>query len=146
MNISRKVKKQGIVVIVFLLILVHLMMRAAYDIENSLGDDETLGGRICSALLRHGIQVVDPYMLYASGSDHNSITGIRSHFLKNMPLEMCLLLEAEKDNHVTEYRQPSVIEEMAAIENSLAYQNIWEMRLRQRVTVKIGSMARNNRK
>ena len=37
--------------------------------------------------------------------------------------EMCLLLEAEKDNYVTEYRQPSVIEEMAAIENNLAYQS-----------------------
>lgn len=120
---SRKVRKQGIVVIAFLLILAHLMMRAVYDIENSLGDDETLGGRICSALLRQGVEFANPYMLYAGGSGQNGLRSVENRILKNMPLEMCLLLEAEKDNYVTEYRQPSVIEEMAAIENNLAYQN-----------------------
>ncbi|MDE6622645.1 MAG: stage II sporulation protein P [Lachnospiraceae bacterium] len=120
MNISHKFKKQGIVSIVFLLILVHLMMRVAYDIENSLGDNETLGGKICSAVLRQGVQFTNPYILFANGSSQN---GLKYHFFKNMPLEMCLLLELEEDNHVTEYRQPSVIEEMAAIENNLAYQN-----------------------
>lgn len=120
---SRKVRKQGIVVIAFLLILAHLMMRAVYDIENSLGDDETLGGRICSALLRQGVEFANPYMLYAGGSGQNWLRSVENRILKNMPLEMCLLLEAEKDNYVTEYRQPSVIEEMAAIENNLAYQS-----------------------
>ncbi len=120
---SRKVRKQGIVVIAFLLILAHLMMRAVYDIENSLGDDETLGGRICSALLRQGVEFANPYMLYAGGSGQNGLRSVENRILKNMPLEMCLLLEAEKDNYVTEYRQPSVIEEMAAIENNLAYQS-----------------------
>ena len=120
---SRKVRKQGIVVIAFLLILAHLMMRAVYDIENSLGDDETLGGRICSALLRQGVEFANPYMLYAGGSGQNGLRSVENGILKNMPLEMCLLLEVEKDNYVTEYRQPSVIEEMAAIENNLAYQN-----------------------
>lgn len=123
MKMSRKVRKQGIVVIAFLLILAHLMMRAVYDIENSLGDDETLGGRICSALLRQGVEFANPYMLYAGGSGQNGLRSVENRILKNMPLEMCLLLEAEKDNYVTEYRQPSVIEEMAAIENNLAYQN-----------------------
>lgn len=110
-------------VIAFLLILAHLMMRAVYDIENSLGDDETLGGRICSALLRQGVEFANPYMLYAGGSGQNGLRSVENRILKNMPLEMCLLLEAEKDNYVTEYRQPSVIEEMAAIENNLAYQS-----------------------
>lgn len=126
MNISRKVKRQRIVMIVFLLILVHLMMRAAYDIENSLGDGETPGSRIYSALLRQSVQFADPYLLYANGGDLNDaigIQGIKSQFWKNMPLEMCLLLETEKDQYVTEYKQPSAIEEMAAIENNLAYQN-----------------------
>lgn len=123
MNINRKVKMQGIVIIVFLLILVHLMMRAAYDVEDCLGDDETLGGRICTALLRQGVQFANPYMLYVNGSDPNGIKGIKNHLLKNMPLEVCLLLEGEQENHVTEYRQPSAIEEMAAIENNRAYQN-----------------------
>lgn len=123
MKMSRKVRKQGIVVIAFLLILAHLMMRAVYDIENSLGDDETLGGRICSALLRQGVEFANPYMLYAGGSGQNGLRSVENGILKNMPLEMCLLLEVEKDNYVTEYRQPSVIEEMAAIENNLAYQN-----------------------
>lgn len=123
MKMSRKVRKQGIVVIAFLLILAHLMMRAVYDIENSLGDDETLGGRICSALLRQGVEFANPYMLYAGGSGQNWLRSVENRILKNMPLEMCLLLEAEKDNYVTEYRQPSVIEEMAAIENNLAYQS-----------------------
>jgi len=120
---SRKVRKRGIVVVAFLLILAHLMMCAVYDIENSLGDDETLGGRICSALLRQGVEFANPYMLYAGGSGQNGLRSVENRILKNMPLEMCLLLEAEKDNYVTEYRQPSVIEEMAAIENNLAYQN-----------------------
>lgn len=123
MNMSRKVRKRGIVVVAFLLILAHLMMRAVYDIENSLGDDETLGGRICSALLQQGVEFANPYMLYAGGSGQNGLRSVENRILKNMPLEMCLLLEAEKDNYVTEYRQPSVIEEMAAIENNLAYQN-----------------------
>jgi stage II sporulation protein P len=121
-NISRKVKKQGIVAAVFLLILVHLLMRAAYDIENSLGDDETLGARLCSAMLRQGVQFSTPYILYANGSGY-TIKGIRDQMIKNMPLEMCLFLGAEKDSNITEYRQPSAIEEMAAIENSLAIEN-----------------------
>ena len=61
---------------VFLLILVHLLMRAAYDIENSLGDDETLGARLCSAMLRQGVQFSTPYILYANGSGY-TIKGIR---------------------------------------------------------------------
>lgn len=120
MNISHKVKKQGILIIVFLLVLVHLMMRVMYDIEDSIGDNKTLGGRIYNIVLNYGMHSVSPYMNYAYG---NGKSGIKYQFYKNMPLEMCLLLEAEDDNHVTEYRQPSVIEEMAAIENSLAYQS-----------------------
>lgn len=115
MNISRILRKQGVIAVVFLLILVHFAMRAAYDIEEGLGDGETLGGRICGALVERGIQFASPYVLFANGSDHYRIKGM-------MPLEMCLLRESEKDENVTEYRQPSAIEEMAAIENSLAYQ------------------------
>ncbi|MDE7414716.1 MAG: stage II sporulation protein P [Lachnospiraceae bacterium] len=120
MNISHKVKKQGILIVIFLLLLVHLMMRAVYDIGDSLGDNETLGERIYSIALRQGVRFSNPYMSYANGSGKN---GIQYWFYRNMPLEMCLLLEAEDDSHMTEYRQPSAIEEMAAIENSLAYQN-----------------------
>lgn len=120
MNISRKIKKQKIVVLVFLLILTHLMMRAVYDIENSLGEEETFGHRLCSALLRQGVSYSNPYLMYTNGIDQN---GVKNQLLKNMPLEMCLIQKAEKEDSVTEYRQPSAIEEMAAIENSLAYQD-----------------------
>ncbi|MDE7204608.1 MAG: stage II sporulation protein P [Lachnospiraceae bacterium] len=120
MNISHKVKKQGILIVIFLLLLVHLMMRAVYDIGDSMGDNETLGERIYSIALRQGVRFSNPYMSYANGSGKN---GIQYWFYRNMPLEMCLLLEAEDDSHMTEYRQPSAIEEMAALENSLAYQN-----------------------
>ena len=120
MNRSHKIKKQGILLVIFLLLLVHLMMRAAYDIGSSMGDDETLGKRIYSIALRQGVRLSNPYMLYVNGGGKDRI---QYWFYRNMPLEMCLLLEAEDDSHVTEYRQPSAIEEMAAIENSLAYQN-----------------------
>ena len=120
MNISHKVKKQGILIVIFLLLLVHLMMRAVYDIGDSMGANETLGERIYSIALRQGVRFSNPYMSYANGSGKN---GIQYWFYRNMPLEMCLLLEAEDDSHMTEYRQPSAIEEMAALENSLAYQN-----------------------
>ena len=120
MNKSHKIKKQGIVSVIFLLLLVHLMMRAAYDIENGMGDSGTFGERIYSIALRRGIHVSSPYMIYANGGGKS---GVQYWFYRNMPLEMCLLLEAEDDSSVTAYRQPSVIEEMAAIENSLAYQN-----------------------
>ncbi len=111
MNISRKIKKQKIVVLVFLLILTHLMMRAVYDIENSLGEEETFGHRLCSALLRQGVSYSNPYLMYTNGIDQN---GVKNQLLKNMPLEMCLIQKAEKEDSVTEYRQPSAIEEMAA--------------------------------
>lgn len=120
MNRSHKIKKQGIVSVIFLLLLVHLMMRAAYDIENGIGDNETLGERIYSIALRQGVHFSSPYMTYANGGGKS---GVQYWFYRNMPLEMCLLLEAEDESSVTAYRQPSVIEEMAAIENSLAYQN-----------------------
>ncbi|MDE7028505.1 MAG: stage II sporulation protein P [Lachnospiraceae bacterium] len=120
MNIDRRVKKQAVLIIVFLMVLVHLMMRAAYDIENSMEGDETPGRRIYSAMLRQGVSVTNPYLLYANGSERN---GSAYRFYKNMPLEMCLFLAGENDSQVTQYRQPSPIEEMAAIENSLAYQS-----------------------
>lgn len=120
MNISHKIKKQGVLIIVLVLFLVHLMMRAIYDIEGGLGDNETLGEKIYSSVLRQGIHFYNPYLSYANGDGKS---GIQYHFYKNMPLEMCLILEAEDDSHVTEYRQPSELEEMAALENSLAYQD-----------------------
>lgn len=120
MNISHKVKKQGILIVVFLLVLGNLLMRAVYDIENSMENNESLGEKIYNAALKQGVSLFNPYMLYASGNEKN---GIQYQFYKNMPLEMCLIRETDNDNAVTEYRQPSVIEEMAAVENSLAYQN-----------------------
>lgn len=59
-------------------------------------------------------------MLYLSGGEKN---GVHYQISKDMPLEQYLLLEAEDDGHMTEYKQPSVLEEMAVAENSLAYQN-----------------------
>lgn len=120
MNRGYKVKKQGIVIVIFLLLLVHLLMRAAYDIGSGMGDGETPGKRIYSIMLRQGVHLSSPYMIYTNGGGKS---GVQYWYYRNMPLEMCLLLEAEDDNFVTEYRQPSAIEEMAAIENSLAYQN-----------------------
>ena len=120
MNISYKIKKQGVLIIVLVLALVYLMMRAIYDIEDGLGDNGTLGEKIYSSVLRQGIHFYNPYLSYANGDGKN---GMQYHFYKNMPLEMCLILEAEDDSHVTEYRQPSELEEMAVLENSLAYQD-----------------------
>lgn len=120
MNKSYKVKKRAVVAFVFLLVLVHLVMRAVYDIESSGENRESLGERLFNVALRQGVHFSNPYVLYANGSEKS---GLQYRFYKNMPLEMCLILEAEDDSQMTEYRQPSVIEEMAAIENSLAYQN-----------------------
>ncbi len=120
MNISHKVRKQGILAVIFLLLLVNLMMRAFSDIGDSMGGQETPGERIYGIALQHGIRFVSPYMTYANDGGNNRI---QYWLYRNMPLEMSLLLEAEDDSHVTAYRQPSVIEEMAAIENSLAYEN-----------------------
>lgn len=124
MDISYKLKKYGIFIFVFLLVLVQLLMRAANDIENSIGDSvenrETLGEKLYSAAIKQGIKLSSPYMLYLSGGEKN---GVHYQISKNMPLEQYLLLEAEDDGHMTEYKQPSVLEEMAVAENSLAYQN-----------------------
>ena len=117
---SHKIRKQGILIVIFLLILIHLMMRAIYDIENNMENQVPLSEKICSAALKQGILLSNPYLLYVNGSEQN---GLYYQFLKGMPLEMCLLQGAEEENQMTEYRQPSVIEEMAAAENSLAYQN-----------------------
>ncbi len=124
MDISYKLKKYGIFIFVFLLVLVQLLMRAANDIENSIGDSvenrETLGEKLYSAAIKQGIKLSSPYMLYLSGGEKN---GVHYQISKDMPLEQYLLLEAEDDGHMTEYKQPSVLEEMAVAENSLAYQN-----------------------
>ncbi|MEZ3493216.1 MAG: stage II sporulation protein P [Lachnospiraceae bacterium] len=117
---SHKIRKQGILIVIFLLILIHLMMRAIYDIENNMENQVPLSEKIYSAALKQGILLSNPYLLYVNGSEQN---GLYYQFLKGMPLEMCLLQGAEEENQMTEYRQPSVIEEMAAAENSLAYQN-----------------------
>ncbi len=124
MDISYKLKKYGTFIFIFLLVLVQLLMRAANDIENSIGDGaenrETLGERLYSAAIKQGIKLSSPYMLYLSGGGKS---GVSYQISKNMPLEQYLLLEAEDDGHMTEYRQPSILEEMAVTENSLAYQN-----------------------
>lgn len=120
MNIGHKVRKQEVMAVIFLMLLVHLLMRVSDDIGNTLGDNETLGGKLCSITLRQGVRLANPYMFYANGGGKDKM---QYWVYRNMPLEMCLLLEAGDDSRVTEYRQPSAIEEMAAIENSLAYQN-----------------------
>lgn len=107
-------------IVVFLLILAHLMMRAIYDIENNMENNVSLGENLYNAALKQGISLSNPYMLYVNGSEEN---GLQYQFFKSMPLEMCLLQGAEEENQMTEYRQPSVIQEMAAVENSRAYQN-----------------------
>lgn len=120
MNKRYKVKKRAVFAIGFLLILVHLLMRTVYNMESNVENKKSLSEKLYNAALRQGVHFSNPYALYVNGGEKN---GLQYRFYKNMPLEMCLLMEAEDDNHMTEYRQPSVIEEMAAIENSLAYQN-----------------------
>ncbi len=120
MNRNHKIRKQGIWIVIFLLILTHLMMRAIYDIENNMENNASFAEKLYSASFRQGIRLSNPYLLYVNGSEQN---GLHYQFLKGMPLEMCLFQDAEKENQITEYRQPSVIEQMAAAENSLAYQN-----------------------
>ncbi len=117
---SHKIRKQGIWIVIFLLILTHLMMRAIYDIENNMENNASLSEKLYSASIKQGIRLANPYMLYVNGSEQN---GLYYQFLKGMPLEMCLFQAAEEENQMTAYRQPSVIEEMAAAENSMAYQN-----------------------
>lgn len=120
MNISHKVKKQGIFIIVFLIVSVQLFMRAIQDI----GNNDTLGEKIYGSALRQGLALFDPYMLYVNGEgDGRGLAGkLQYHFYKDMPLEMCIQKEAGQGSYMTEYRQPSAIEELAAAENSLAYQ------------------------
>ena len=120
MNIGHKIKKQEVLLVIFLLFLANLILRVSSDIGNTMEEGGTLGGRIYSIALRQGVRGANPYMFYANGGGKDKMQYWIYH---NMPLEMCLLLEAGDDSRVTEYRQPSVIEEMAAIENSLAYQN-----------------------
>lgn len=120
---SHKIRKQGILIVIFLLILIHLMMRAIYDIENNMENQVPLSEKICSAALKQGILLSNPYLLYVNGSEQN---GLYYQFLKGMPLEMCLLQGAEEENQMTEYRQPSVIEEMAAAET------VWLIRINRR--------------
>lgn len=78
MDISYKLKKYGIFIFVFLLVLVQLLMRAANDIENSIGDSvenrETLGEKLYSAAIKQGIKLSSPYMLYLSGGEKMECT------------------------------------------------------------------------
>ncbi len=124
MDINYKIKKYGVFIAIFLIVLVQLLMRAANDIENTIVNStenkETLGEKLYNIAINQGIKLSSPYIVYLSGGEKK---GLQYQISKNMPLEQCLLLEAEDDGHITEYKQPSVLEEMAVAENSLAYQN-----------------------
>ena len=142
MNRSHKIRKQWIWIVIFLLILTHLMMRAIYDIENNMENHASISEKLYSMSFRQGIRLSNPYLLYVNGSEQN---GLRYQFLKGMPLEMSLFQGAEEENQITEYRQPSVIEQMAAAENSLAYlnqqENTIEPELREEAIVNENSPA-----
>ena len=142
MNRSHKIRKQWIWIVIFLLILTHLMMRAIYDIENNMENHASISEKLYSMSFRQGIRLSNPYLLYVNGSEQN---GLRYQFLKGMPLEMSLFQGAEEENQITEYRQPSVIEQMAVAENSLAYlnqhENTIEPELREEAIVNENSPA-----
>ena len=142
MNRSHKIRKQWIWIVIFLLILTHLMMRAIYDIENNMENHPSISEKLYSMSFRQGIRLSNPYLLYVNGSEQN---GLRYQFLKGMPLEMSLFQGAEEENQITEYRQPSVIEQMAVAENSLAYlnqhENTIEPELREEAIVNENSPA-----
>lgn len=118
------------------------MMRAIYDIENNMENHASISEKLYSMSFRQGIRLSNPYLLYVNGSEQN---GLRYQFLKGMPLEMSLFQGAEEENQITEYRQPSVIEQMAAAENSLAYlnqqENTIEPELREEAIVNENSPA-----
>ena len=106
MNRNHKIRKQGIWIVIFLLILTHLMMRAIYDIENNMENNASFAEKLYSASFRQGIRLSNPYLLYVNGSEQN---GLHYQFLKGMPLEMCLFQDAEEENQITEYREPTVV-------------------------------------
>ncbi len=103
MNINDKVRRQAILIGIFIIASLQLCMRAASDIRNS----ESLGDKIYSAALSHGIALYHPYSLYIGGiwEKRNLTDKILYQFYKDMPLEMCMIKENDSGSYFTEYMQ-----------------------------------------
>lgn len=103
MNINDKVRRQAILIGIFIIASLQLCMRAASDIRNS----ESIGDKIYSAALSHGIALYHPYSLYIGGiwEKRNLTDKILYQFYKDMPLEMCMIKENDSASYFTEYMQ-----------------------------------------
>lgn len=103
MNINDKVRRQAILIGIFIIASLQLCMRAASDIRNS----ESIGDKIYSAALSHGIALYHPYSLYIGGiwEKRNLTDKILYQFYKDMPLEMCMIKENDSGSYFTEYMQ-----------------------------------------
>ncbi len=103
MNINDKVRRQAILIGIFIIASLQLCMRAASDIRNS----ESLGDKIYSAALSHGIALYHPYSLYIGGiwEKRNLTDKILYQFYKDMPPEMCMIKENDSGSYFTEYMQ-----------------------------------------
>lgn len=120
-----KVRKQRIFIIIFLIILLQLFMRAVSDIKNN----DLLGERIYSSAIKYGIVLYHPYMLYTSGEweSRNLTEKILYQFCKDMPLEMCLYKQNEREDLLTEYMQQPDESESAALNDSISsYTEIYD--------------------
>ncbi|MDE7323754.1 MAG: stage II sporulation protein P [Lachnospiraceae bacterium] len=112
MNINYKVRRQGIFIIIFFIVLLQLFMRVISDIKSN----DFLGDKIYSAALDHGIALYHPYSLYVRGKweKRNVAEKIMYQFYKDMPLEMCMIKKNDNDVYLTEYMQQPVSDSYAA--------------------------------
>lgn len=125
MNINSKVKRQGILITVFLIACLQLFMRAASDIKNNSLFMENL----YSLALKQGIMLYHPYTLYANGEWKNRTWAekIIYQFYKDMPLEMCILKKTDTAGYLTEYMQQPVYQEQAPADDGfMAHAEFYE--------------------
>ncbi|MBO5144596.1 MAG: stage II sporulation protein P [Lachnospiraceae bacterium] len=110
MNIGYQFKKRWLFIAIFLLASIQLFTRAISDIENS----ESLGENMYDTVLKHGIGLYNPYVLYINGGwkSKDMAELLWQQFYKDMPLELCILESADDDSYMTEYMQQQTAQEI----------------------------------
>lgn len=111
-----KVKKSWIFITAFVFILAQLFIQGRYDLEKN----GPLCEKVCTAFIKSGVELYDPYMLYMNDAweEGNLANKLMYLFYKDMPLEMCALEAEDENSYVTEYLQEADAQENIVAEDN----------------------------
>lgn len=80
-----------------------------------------MGEKLYTAVLKQGIALYHPYSLYMRGEwkKRNLTEKIIYQFWKEMPLEMCMFMETDEEDYLTEYMQYFISDDSMVSDDSM---------------------------